>query len=61
MTGKMAACMQAVSTSGRPILVRIDDDAGHGIGSTRDQVFAEQADVDSFFLAAAGAPAFQVR
>ena len=61
MTGKMAARMQAVSTSGRPILVRIDDDAGHGIGSTRDQVFAEQADVDSFFLAAAGDPAFQVR
>jgi prolyl oligopeptidase len=36
MTGKMAARMQALSTSGRPVVVRIDADAGHGIGSTRD-------------------------
>src|SRR4029079_4704398 len=45
MTGKMAAAMQAAKANGKPVLVRIDDDAGHGIGSTRDQLFAERADV----------------
>jgi prolyl oligopeptidase len=50
MTGKMAAKMQASSTSGRPILIRIDEDAGHGMGSTRDQQVDEAADVLSFFL-----------
>jgi prolyl oligopeptidase len=58
MTGKMAARMQVVNTSGKPILVRVEGDAGHGIGSTRDQAFAERADVWSFFLAASGDPAF---
>jgi prolyl oligopeptidase len=61
MTAKMAARMQALSTSGRPVLVRIDADAGHGIGSTRDQKYAETADVYSFMLAAAGDPAFQLQ
>jgi prolyl oligopeptidase len=61
MTGKMAARMQALSTSGRPVVVRIDADAGHGIGSTRDQFYAELADVYSFILEAAGEPAFQPR
>jgi prolyl oligopeptidase len=59
MTAKMGARMQALSTSGRPILVRIDADAGHGVGSTRDQTFAELADVYSFILASAGEKAFQ--
>jgi prolyl oligopeptidase len=59
MTAKMAARLQAMSTSGRPILVRTDADAGHGIGSTRDQTFAELADVYSFVLAAAGQAGFQ--
>jgi len=58
MTGKMAARMQVVNTSGKPILVRVEGDAGHGVGSTRDQGFAERADVWSFFLAASGDPAF---
>ena len=58
MTGKMAAKLQAASNSGKPVLIRTDDDAGHGIGSARDQVFAERADVWSFFLAVAGDPEF---
>jgi prolyl oligopeptidase len=52
MSGKMAARMQVASTSGRPVLVRTEDDAGHGIGSMRDQVYAELADVYAFFIAA---------
>ena len=61
MTAKMAARMQAMSTSGRPVVVRIDADAGHGVGSTRDQAFAELADAYSFDLAAAGQAEFQLR
>ena len=52
MSGKMAARLLAATTSGRPILVRVDRDAGHGFGSTRDQAFAATADVYAFFLAA---------
>ncbi len=61
MTGKMAARMRAATTSPRPIAIRIDADAGHGIGSTRDQAFAERADTYSFFLSVFGDPAFDVR
>jgi len=60
-TGKMAARMQAQTTSGRPVAIRIDGDAGHGPGSTRDQAFTERADVWSFFLAVSGDPAFVAR
>jgi prolyl oligopeptidase len=59
MTGKMAARLQAATTSRKPVLIRLDADAGHGIGSTRDQAYAERADVWSFFLAVAGDPGFQ--
>jgi prolyl oligopeptidase len=58
MTGKMAARLQASTTSGRPVLVRTDADSGHGVGSTRDQAYAEVADVWSFLLAISGDPAF---
>ncbi len=58
MTAKMAARMRAATTSKRPIMVRVESDAGHGIGSTRDQAFAERADVWSFFLSVFGDPDF---
>lgn len=58
MTAKMAARLAASTTSPKPIWIRIDPDAGHGIGSTRDQYYAERADVWSFFLAAFGDPGF---
>jgi prolyl oligopeptidase len=61
MTGKMAARMQALTTSGRPIAIRVDGDSGHGMGATRDQAFAARADVWSFFLAASGDPEFTPR
>jgi prolyl oligopeptidase len=53
MTAKMAAKMMVSSTSKKPVLVRVESDAGHGVGSTRDQAFAERADVYAFFLDAA--------
>lgn len=56
---KMAARLQAASTSGKPILLRLEYEAGHGIGSTRAQRDAETADVYSFALWQLGQPGFQ--
>jgi prolyl oligopeptidase len=47
---KMAARLQAASTSGKPVLLRVDFDAGHGIGSTRAQQDREAADTYAFLL-----------
>jgi prolyl oligopeptidase len=55
MTGKMAARLRAATTSTRPIMIRVDGDAGHGVGSTREQSLATTADVWSFFLQQLGA------
>jgi prolyl oligopeptidase len=56
---KMAARMQKATTSGLPILLRVDYDAGHGLGSTRAQLEADYADEWSFLLWQFGLPAFQ--
>jgi prolyl oligopeptidase len=57
--GKMAARLQAASTSGKPILLRIDYDAGHGIGSTKKQAYEERADTFAFLFWQAGVKQFQ--
>jgi prolyl oligopeptidase len=56
---KMAARLQAATGSSRPVLLRLDYDSGHGIGSRRSQRHAEMADVQAFFLWQCGDPAFQ--
>jgi prolyl oligopeptidase len=48
--GKMTARLQAATTSGKPILLRVDYDAGHGVGSTRAQQDREAADTYAFLL-----------
>lgn len=58
---KFAARMQAASTSGNPVLLRVDFDAGHGIGSTRAQADALAADSYAFVLWRTGAKGFQPR
>jgi prolyl oligopeptidase len=50
MSGKLAARLQKASTSGRPILLRVDYDAGHGTGATRAQLNEEIADMFAFLL-----------
>ena len=50
MSGKMAARLQAVNQGNPPVLLRVDFDAGHGIGSTRQQVLEQYADIYSFLL-----------
>jgi prolyl oligopeptidase len=56
---KMTARMQAASSSGRPILLRIDYDAGHGMGSSMSQRANQLADEWSFALWQMGEPGFQ--
>ena len=58
-SGKMAATLQAATTSGRPILLRVDYDAGHGIGSTRIQRNRELADKFAFMFWQMGLKAYQ--
>jgi prolyl oligopeptidase len=47
---KMAARLQTATASGKPVLLRVDFDAGHGMGSTRAQQDAEAADTYAFIL-----------
>lgn len=49
-SGKAAARLQAASSSGKPVLLRLDLQAGHGMGSTAAQRYAEVADIYSFLL-----------
>ncbi|TFW15779.1 prolyl oligopeptidase family serine peptidase [Duganella callida] len=51
---KMAARLQAATASGKPVLLRVDFDAGHGMGSTRAQQDAEAADTYAFILSQTG-------
>ena len=59
MTTKAAARLMASSTSGRPVLLRLDYDAGHGVGSTKKQQLEERADMFAFLLWQMGAPGYQ--
>ncbi|MCI5120016.1 MAG: S9 family peptidase, partial [Candidatus Electrothrix sp. AUS4] len=56
---KFAARLQAASTSNKPVLFRVDYDAGHGIGNTKTKQFASLADVLSFALWQMGHPKYQ--
>ncbi|HEY2177828.1 MAG TPA: prolyl oligopeptidase family serine peptidase [Caulobacteraceae bacterium] len=57
--GKMTARLQAATSSGKPILLRVDFDAGHGIGSTRAQQDREAVDTYAFLLWQTGVKGFQ--
>lgn len=46
--GKMAARLQAATSSGRPVVFRVDPHAGHGMGSTRTQRNEQTADILAF-------------
>jgi prolyl oligopeptidase len=56
---KYAARLQAASNSGRPVLLRVDFDAGHGIGSTKLQRDQEFADKLAFIFWQFGLPGYQ--
>ena len=57
---KMAATLQNATTSGKPILLRVDYEGGHGgIGGGRSQAVALSADEYAFLLWQFGDPSFQ--
>jgi prolyl oligopeptidase len=56
---KMTARLQAATSSGKPVLLRVDYDAGHGMGSTKTQHDEEQADEMAFLFWQLRAPEFQ--
>jgi prolyl oligopeptidase len=57
---QLAAALQASGTA-RPILLRADEDAGHGIGSTKLQDDALYADMWAFVFWRAGLPDWRPR
>ena len=50
MSAKMAARLQAATNSGKPVLLRVDYDAGHGFGSTKRQQNEQRADMYAFLF-----------
>jgi len=56
---KMTARLQAATSSGKPILLRVDYDAGHGFGSGKAQRDQLAADEMSFALWQFGDPEFK--
>ena len=49
-SAKAAARLQQASSSGKPVFMRIDMQAGHGVGSTAQQAASQLGDVFAFLL-----------
>lgn len=58
-SAKMAARLQAATSSGKPILLRIDYAGGHGIGASKRQYEELSADTMAFFLWQFGVAEYQ--
>ncbi len=56
---KMAARLQSATSSGKPVLLRVEASGGHGPGASRMQEDEELADVYSFLLWQMGEAQFQ--
>ena len=56
---KTAARLMAATSSSKPVLMRLDFDAGHGIGNTKKQQLEERADMFAFLLWQMGVPNYQ--
>jgi prolyl oligopeptidase len=59
ITYKTFARAAAATSSGRPVLLRVETEGGHGVTQTVDQRVAELADRWAFILWNTGDPAFQ--
>ncbi len=59
MAAKTVSRLAAASTSGKPVLLRLDYEGGHGSGATREQGQERTADRWAFLLWQFGDPAFQ--
>jgi prolyl oligopeptidase len=60
-SAKFAARVQAASASNKPVLLRMDYEAGHGYGSTKTQVIQERADIFAFMMWQFGLENYQPR
>lgn len=49
-SAKMAARLQRATASGKPVLLNVDYDAGHGVGSAQSSINAQRADLLTFML-----------
>jgi prolyl oligopeptidase len=58
-SAKFAARLQAASASGKPVIFRVDYEAGHGVGSTKTQRLQERADAYAFMMWQFGQPDYQ--
>jgi prolyl oligopeptidase len=56
---KMTARLQAATSSGKPVLLRVDYGGGHGGGSGENEAQQKQADEWSFLFWQFGVPGFQ--
>jgi len=56
---KMAARLQAATSSGKPILLRVDYDAGHGFGTSKKSAYQLAADRFAFLLWQLGVAGYQ--
>lgn len=61
IVAKFIAALQVATSGDRPILLRVDFDAGHGLGSSRTQREEQFADEWAFLLWQTGDPEFQPR
>lgn len=57
--GKITACLQGATSSGKPVLLRVEYGGGHGRGSGAEQYRERLADSWSFLLWQCGVPEFQ--
>lgn len=60
-SSKAAARLMAASTSGKPVLLRLNYEGGHGIGNTKSQRLDERADVYAFAFWQMGVPGFALQ
>ena len=58
-SAKTAARLQASTASGKPVLLRVDYEAGHGVGSTKKQSEEEMTDMWTFLFWQFSLPEFQ--
>jgi prolyl oligopeptidase len=58
-SAKFASRLAAATTSGKPVLMRLEYDSGHGQGSTRAQAQERSTDIWSFLLWQFGVPQYQ--
>ena len=56
---RLMAAQAALPGGSKPVLLRLDFDAGHGIGSTKAQQLQQRADVFTFFLWQMGVQGYQ--